>query len=319
MVASGCAAPAPEPESGLARSEQYAATVAQQSPGEVRGPAASLEGRAMTAGGRVYDAALMWPLLAEAAGGVVAQELALLAALDSACDEAGIVITEAALDRERALVESQLTATGAGADTGALLARVRASRGLGPERFAALLRRNAMLRALVRPDVQVTESAIVQAYRLEFGPTRVVRLITTDQLAEASAAIGEIRGGRSFSAVAAERSTDPSRVRGGLIGAISLADPAYPEALRTAAAAIEVGEVSSPVALDRGFAVVMVDAIEEDDVPALDDVRDRAAEVATLRAERVLMEAKARELQAGVSPRFFDASLRWSWGARSGE
>ena len=64
---------------------------------------------------------------------------------------------------------------------------------------------------------------------------------------------------RQFAEVAEQVSVDSSRLRGGLIGSISPADPSYPAALRTALERATLGEPTSVVALEQGYAILLVE------------------------------------------------------------
>ena len=62
--------------------------------------------------------------------------------------------------------------------TQTMMTDLRKSRGLGPVRFADLLARNAKLRALVRPQVEVAAEEVDQSLAAEFGPKARVRILT---------------------------------------------------------------------------------------------------------------------------------------------
>lgn len=263
-------------------------------------------------GGAGLSRDAMWPALAEAAGGVVLEEAALELLLDERCRREGIRIDDAAIERERALLLQSLSDDPNEAVR--LLGEVRRRRGLGDSRFASLLRRNAMLRALVRPQVRITEGMALQAYQLRHGPRIGARLIITPTLDEANEALARIRAGASFGEVAASLSNDPSASRGGLIEPLSPADPAYPQGVRTALERLQVGQVSPPVAIERGFAILRREpATPRPAPPPFEQVRGEAERDARVRQERILMEELASSTLRAASITAFDPSLSWSW------
>lgn len=274
----------------------------------------------------VDGAALSWDdvrdSLAEAAGGAVLEEFILARALEAECAARNITITEADLGRERRLALDFLSTGGASTteDAERLLARIRAARGLGDKRFAGLVRRNAMMRALVAGDVSITPAAIDQAYQLRFGERTRARLMILGSSVELARATERLNAGEPFSTVAAEMSSDPSAERGGLIEPISQADESYPVGIRKAAQETAPGSVSRPVLLDGRYALVMVESKIPASEPPGGGGRDAArAELerdVRLRQERLLMNTLARRLLAGTEVQVLDRSAEWSWRNR---
>jgi len=274
------------------------------------------------------EAAITWddirPRLTEAAGGPVLEELVLERMLERECRQRGIEITARELAAERDLLAQAFAITGAapGRDRAAgerVLAQVRRERGLGEVRFAALLRRTAMMRRLVQPEVAVTPGAIQLAYEIRYGERFRVRLMTVGSAREAMRLIERLREGESFEALAMEVSTDVSSVRGGLIEPISPEDPAWPLALRQALRTMTVGEVrGSPVALETGFAVLRLEErlAPATDRPAPELVRSDLEQEVRVRQERLLMNRLARRLIAEAPLSVVDTALRTAWEER---
>lgn len=297
---------------GLQASERY---LSEQGSGGTGGgpeegrPAAMIDGAAL-AWDRIAGA------LSEAAGREVMEEVALEAGLSRRFERAGLRLDDAMLERERALFEAAALAGGvSGQDARSLLERVRRERGLGPTRFRALLRRNAMLRALVSDQVVLNEAALRQAYELTYGESLRARVIVTATARDAGEAARRVGSGEAFSKVAGEMSTDASGPRGGTLEPFSGADPAYPAALRDTLARMSPGEVSGPIVLGGadGFAVVTLDErTRPNEAPAFEDCRAEMEEVSRRRQERLLMEQLAREVRAAVKVRALDPSLRWA-------
>lgn len=259
----------------------------------------------------------LWPALAEAAGGVVIEEAALELLLNDRCRREGVSVTDADVARERELLAASLSEDPDEAER--LLREVRRRRALGDHRFASLLRRNAMLRALVRPDVQLNDAMTRQAYDLRYGPRLGARIIVTPTLASANEALQRIRAGEVFAEVAASTSVDPSAQRGGLIEPVSPSDPAFPQGVRSALQRLDPGAVSQPIAVDGGFAILRREPDPASaEPPPFDAVRAQAERDALLRQQRILMEELARSILRDASITPFDPPLAWSWSQTTG-
>lgn len=316
--------------SGLEASERYVAERSQQArPASASDQTVQRTNRseafAIVAGSEVsWDE--VRPLLAEAAGGLVLEEIALETMLRAEMRGRGLTLTDAMLERERLLLRETLAMDDAARNADEaqrLLDGVRRRRGLGPERFDALVRRSAMLRSLVQDRVVIDEASVERAYRIRYEPTRRVRIITTDTVAEAERARTRIEAGESFSRVAAEVSTDPSSVRGGVVEPISTADPTYPDALRQVLGRMSEGELSAPIVLDvegrlQVALVVLDEVVAPERAASIEQVRAELDRLVRLREERLLMDSLSRQLltQARVVP--VDRAAAWSWDSRQG-
>ncbi len=252
--------------------------------------------------------------LAELAGATALNEAVLDARLGARCRREGVVIGDEALGRERALLEQTVGGEG-------VMDRVRRERGLGPVRLAALLRRNAMLRALVQPRVSVSEGAVEQAYRLRHGESFRARVIVCPTREEGERALGRVRAGEEFSRVAAEMSVDASAARGGVIEPVNPADPSYPRVLCEALAALTPGQTSAVLLVDAGAVIARLDErVTPADPPAREAVRAESERDARLRQERLLMDELARRVLEDAPPpggggvKVLDPSLSWSVG-----
>jgi parvulin-like peptidyl-prolyl isomerase len=268
-------------------------------------PAAMINGRRISWGE-------MRPILNEAAGAIAINEILLDQRLLQATADAGVTITEQDVAAERRLFLEALDRDPATALR--LLEEVRNRQGLGPVRFRSLLRRNAMLRALVADRVNVTEANVQQMYDIVHGPRRQVRLIMVPDLTSAQAALVRVKGGASFGDVATNLSTDVSAARGGLLEPMGRADPSYPEALREAIWRLDgQNAISNPILLEQSYAIVQLVR----DVPAsgtsLSADRERMTRLARIAQERVLMDQLANRLLADASVTIFDDSLLDSW------
>jgi parvulin-like peptidyl-prolyl isomerase len=335
-------APAQPPRSGTDRPPEGRPT-APQDPRDFKGLAPAAQGgtRPATAGpevalvrGSAVSLEEMRPLLMEAAGGLVLQELVLDRMLEERARRAGLAISDEDFQAERRSVVEAITRSAITdeAEAERLLESVRRSRGLGEERFARQLRRNALLRRLI-PPVQVGEEEARRAFDIRYGPRYRARVITaaTDRQAsalrerlapffpptpaqdsgEAPADLQE-RALR-FGAAALEHSNDPSAERGGVLEPISPADPAWPASVCAQLPRMRPGELSPVLAVDNGFAILLLEAI----IPAQEMTYQAAAETLRLevrqRLERLAMDDLARRLLAEADVRVIDPALAWSW------
>ncbi|MFG0293638.1 MAG: peptidylprolyl isomerase [Phycisphaerales bacterium JB050] len=326
ITASGCSSTTSQRDvrvtSGLEASERY--IIDRQSTGQANTPSNTQHSdRFATIAGTDIPWSEAQPLLAEAAGGIILEELALEKLLQREMRQQGLTLTPSMIEREELLLRDSLaTDTAPNPDQAQrLLDEIRRQRGLGPQRYQSLLRRTAMLRALVQDRVTVDETSIERAYRIRYEPACRVRIITTDTMELAERARTRIDTGEEFSRVAAELSTDPSAVRGGIVEPINPADPTYPDALRRVLPTLSPGQISDPILLDVDgppqFAIIILDELVP---PARQATREQARpeleRLVRLREERLLMDALSRRLlsQARVAP--IDPSANWSWESR---
>lgn len=257
--------------------------------------------------------------LSELAGATVIEELALDHLLIEECRRAGVSISAEDVAGERSAMLGALAESGG--DAPALLERLRDARGLGPTRFDALLRRNAMLRALVRDRVVVSPEMVEQRYRVRYGVKMSARLIFLPSAGEAERAKAEAGASTEstgkFIEIAIARSLDASSSRGGQLEPIHAEDPGYPAALREAIAGTQVGAISRVFAIDTGWGIVL----RGPDVPAqnvkLEDVRAEVEQEVRRRTERLHMDQLSSTLIGAASVRTSDPSLEWAWRARA--
>lgn len=305
---------------GLDQSDRYLSSAPVRSERAVPDggrPLALLNGQDVT-----LDA--LRPAMVEAAGALALEEVALERLLEAECERAGVRVGAEEIAAERRLFVAALVGVRGAADANEaerLLAQVRRERGLGEQRFEALLRRNAMLRALVAPTVRVTPEALRAAYERRYGEQFRCRVITVNTLVDATSVRRRLDSGETFSSVAALVSTDSSAERGGIIPPISPADPSWPEAVRRTAGELAVGEVSAPVALDSGYAVLILDEViprpagSPSSAEAAQETLERDVR---LELERQQMGQLARSLLTDAKISVIDRSLDRAWRERTG-
>jgi peptidyl-prolyl cis-trans isomerase SurA len=325
LALAGCAGSAPqrsvpprerEIDSGLRKAEASVARPAE-------GVNLAAKPAAIIAGEPVSDAEIR-VYANEIAGGVVLEELALDRLVRQRCQSMGISISAPDVEQERRYVlESMARDAETSVDSASeLLERLRRQRGLGPKRFNALLERNAMLRKLVAPTVSVSDEQVQQALAVRYGERRNARIILRNSQQEASASLERLRGlsgaalASAFSDEASRNSVDASAARGGKLEPISVSDPAYPSIVRTTLASLAEGQLSTLVAMDRGFAILLLEGIVPAATPP-SNARELAREEVTRRAQRVAMDRLARDILLAGGVTAYDDSLRWSWENRA--
>ena len=245
--------------------------------------------------------------LIESTGQAILRDAVLDVRLAERLRAARIEITDEKIEAERALLLSTLSPDGARALE--LLGEIRNRQGLGKQRFSALLRRNAGLRALIAPTITLDEEGMQNAFDMLHGPKRVARLAVLTSLADAEQFITAVNNGQTFSDLAVARSLHESATRGGLLAPITRRDPSYPESLRAAIFTASINRIGAPV-FDSGR-FYLVQPIEEfpADGVSMSASREECRAMLRLSRERLLMDALARELSSLEGVTIFDAAF----------
>lgn len=258
--------------------------------------------------------------LAEAAGAAVLEEICLDRLVSHEIQKLGLTLDPGAVQHEEELLRETLTLTAGVPATqqGDVLQQLRRTRGLGDHRYASLLQRNAMLRRLVRDDVKVTPEDVQQAFEIRYGQKFQTRLILVSTERDAADAAASLRNGELFADVATRISIDQSRLRGGLIGSVSPADPNYPIALRKAIAGTPVGTPSEVIALEQGYAIILVEQVIPPTVADFSTAAPALEHEVRLVRERAAMDRFAAQLLRTTTITVLDPALDWSWKGRGG-
>lgn len=259
----------------------------------------------------------------EAAGSVAFEEAALDALLDRELAASSISITPDAAQTELQYLVAALTTDGnvSKEQTGVVLERLKRQRGLGPARFQALLERNAKLRALVAPTVDVTPDDLKTALAVEFGPkvrARVLTVATRELAADLRARISAdtVDPLTAFARLASQFSTDPSAGVGGVIEPMSPADVSLAPALRQAITDPPLGLLPEAVDTGRGFTLVYVEEKTPARAGATPEETERVRTKARRRLERIAMDRLGRQLLDRAKITILDDAVRWSWESR---
>ena len=256
------------------------------------------------------------PGLLEAQGGQILAEAIQGRLIDARLAELGIAVSPDLIEAERQIILESLHDDPNEAQR--LLTAVRKRRGVGASRFAALLKRNAGLRLLVRDRVEITDDATSRAYQALYGEKYEARLIMVNSASLAGQCVQRARGGESFSDLAFHHSIHTSQQRGGLLPAFSGQDNSIPFELRKTIAGLAPGQVSEPIALENGFAILQLERRISGGRVAFDDVKDKLAVWVRRRTEEILREKLVRELVAAANVIVLDRELDKTWRARIG-
>lgn len=249
--------------------------------------------------------------LLEAAGGEALAEWVLDRAVAGQLHSRRLTVGQAQMTQEKSILAAALSSDADEAQR--LLEQMRQMRGWGDDRFSRLLARNAGLRMLVEGQVQVTDADLHRAFDFRYGPRYEVRLIVLDTLQQCTDVARRTRAGESFMDLAIQYSTDASKAQGGLLSPISIEDPSYPPGLRTAIAKLAVGQISDPVALEHGFAMVRLERKIDAQSVRFDDVNEELKLSVRREMEQALMARLAREMLAQADLTVFDPWLQKSW------
>lgn len=262
------------------------------------------------------------PRLAEAAGGLVVEEVILDHQVKAELARQGLTVSDDEVARERELLLASLQ-RGAGADaeqSARLVGSLQQSRGLGPVRFRALLERNAMLRRLVRDGIEIDPAEVGRALIVKYGPRVKCRLIVVPTEGDARRLLARLQQAGAeleerFSAEARLVSVDPSASLGGQVDPISPEDPSYAQGVRKAAEVLGEGQLSQILMLDNGYALLLGQGAAAPVEPPASARADAEADL-RLRAERMAMDRLAQRLINSAPVTVFDPSLGWSWQVR---
>ncbi len=262
-------------------------------------------------GGRAVSWRRLRPMLAEAAGGRVLAEYVLDQRIRRRLRQRGLAVPEADVKREKQMLLDRMHDDANKAAR--LLRQFREERGLGSTRFTMLLRRNAGLRKLVADEVTVPDELVERLHERAYGEQVQIRLITVPTLKQADAVRRRLAGGELFSDIAVEVSTDASGARGGLLPPISRNATVLPDAVVKVAWSEPVGQVSDPIALEGGFALVRIERrIPAQDTP-LAEVRDELRDLAREQQTQRRMQREARALMDAADVTVLDAALDEAW------
>ena len=199
-----------------------------------------------------------------------------------------------------------------------LLNSFRSAKGLGPNRYPRLLRRNAILRKLTKDTAEPTPSEMHLSEAIAFGTKHRVRMFVTQSHANALALRDRVINAPLetqrwvFADACSTSSIHPSAPRGGLITSLSIHDPSYPLVLSEAIEKLHAGELSKTLATDSGHTLIYLESF----TPAIHPTNEQLRFVhdqLRLRKQSTAMRKLAAELIEQADVIVMDQGLNWSW------
>lgn len=186
----------------------------------------------------------------------------------------------------------------------ALLDYMLDSRGLTRPEFDLIVERQALLRELVNPYVEVTEEMLRAEYERQHGRRVEVRQLVVSNIRKIEQVQKRLEAGENFAVLVQEASEEEkSLLRGGLLGPFSLADEDVPEPIRAAALGLQTaGRLSEPFAYrdktgrQRWCLLQLEREIPADGI-SFDSLRDELARSIQNRKMRQRMSAQERLLR----------------------
>jgi foldase protein PrsA len=200
-----------------------------------------------------------------------------------------------------------------------LLGQLLHERGLTRSVWDAVMRRNALLRKMVEPDIEVTEADLRAEFERVHGEKISASHIQLPTLDEAQKVLKLLREKADFATLARRHSTNTETARdGGRLPDFSRTDPTIPPAIREAAFAVaEPPALAGPVQVGTEFHVLKVHGrvvspnvpFESVKVELARQVQQRAVE----QAQMELLEALKRRAEVEyVNPILREQAARYA-------
>lgn len=158
----------------------------------------------------------------------------------------------------------------------------------------------------------VPDAAVQQAYGQQYGAKYIVRLIVVKNIQDAASLVRQAQQG-DFAQLAMVHSIDQSKIQGGLLSPVNLFDATYPAAIRQAIGKLALGQISDPIALDDGFAIVRLEQKREPQAVAFEQVKTALTLKVRLQTERLRMSQLARRLLEKADVMILEPSLAENW------
>ena len=264
-------------------------------------------------------------LLMRGRGAALLEQFVVLEAAEALAATKGIAVSAAAVDREydralRRLADPLSAISASSFDRAAaerVLDAVLAERGVSREEFMLGMRRNAVLRAIVLREVEVTPEQLEAEFARRYGRRVRIRHIQTATLTDAARVEERLATGEDFAELARKLSANPSGPRqGGLLAPFARDDEDVPAILRETAFALEPGRASGPLRVGNWFHIIQVEShLPAEDV-SMESVGDALAQRVRDRLSEPEMEKLYEQLFREAAVRIDDPLLRAAFEAR---
>ena len=215
-------------------------------------------------------------LLVRGYGLPIAQQLIANELARQAARNKGVSATEEEVQREHEMTLEQTFAQAENArQREQMLDQLLAERSITRGQWMLIMRRNALLRKLVPPQMQVTEAELREEFGRQYDRKAVIRHIEVASLSEAQK-VRQLAEKEDFARLVQKHSIHASRANGGLLPPIGASTAQVSPAMRDAALALKtVGELSDPVQTGMTFHILRLEEIVEPKEAKLADVRDK--------------------------------------------
>jgi foldase protein PrsA len=212
--------------------------------------------------------------------------------------ELGLEVSEAEIKREMEKLNGQMNPTGGVSIIGA---------GHKSQQVKEDLTYYLLLEKLAIVDIEISDEQAQEYFkknpsRYNLPPMARISAIYLDTEAEAKQVVAELKRGADFHTLAKERSADIySSANGGDLGWVTLQRERLDvdESILTTAQTLQTGVVSSPVALEKGFAVIKVEEKKDSLVHSFTQVKEEIKRDLALQQAGSLADVLKR-LKAGL-------------------
>lgn len=185
----------------------------------------------------------------------------------------GIMITDQELEAEMQKLNERF------ADRDQVMEDFKRETGLETEEWKEELRHYLLLEKLATMDIDISEQEIFRYYeanRQKYNQPPLARIsaIYSRNKAESEQVIRELKNGADFETLAKERSIEIySAASGGDLGWISLLGGDIDREISEQALLLKEGEISPPIAIEKGYAVIKLMKKKEAVIRSFDQVK----------------------------------------------
>jgi len=233
-------------------------------------------------------------LLFRSYGTQVAEQLIANELVRQAAEKENITITQEDIQEELdKSLAGLFRSTSQPADRAKLLDTFLQRRNISRKQWDLTMRRNAILRKLVKDQVSVSDEEIHDVYLGQYGKKAQVSMIQVASLPEAQEIIEKANlEGADFAKLAQKYSKHGSARMGGALPPLGQADKTAPPAILQAAMALkEVEDISDPIQVATDFYILKLNNIIEPSDVKLDDV------TAEIKARLLEQKIRAEQMQ----------------------
>lgn len=153
-----------------------------------------------------------------------------------------------------------------------------------------------LVKMLLRREVDEVSVPTDEAVRAEFERQyrrATFRVLTAYEREDATSLLEELQGGADIEALAAERSVDPYRMRGGLVEDLARVD--VQREVADVVFALDPGQTAGPLRTDLGWSIVRVESFAAADEERFEKVRVTIASLLRLEMARALRDEIAAQ------------------------